>query len=189
MRSWRTLAVSVGVTALAAGLATPAMADGAVKEVQVRDECDQATFDAALFPGACDPKYGGDVTFDELIGELQNDPAGVLAKRDALGWKFNPDDTEVNAGDSLLLTSRGGELHTFTEVPAFGGGCVPELNHLLGLSMHPVCDQDSDGDTQPDWLTTFIGPGESKTLPHMSKGTHHFECLIHPWMRTTVTVR
>jgi plastocyanin len=182
-------AVAAGVIALSAGSVPVALANGGVQEVQVRDECDPATFDQALGPGACDPRFGGDVTFGQLVSKLSTDATDVLAERKALGWRFNPDTTTVKGGDSLSVRSRGGETHTFTEVPAFGGGCVQLVNDLLGLSMNPICSVDGNGDGQPDWLTTAIAPGQTTTIPPLTAKTHYYQCLIHPWMRTTVTAR
>jgi hypothetical protein len=31
-----------------------------------------------------------------------------------------------------------------------------------------------------------MGAGDTLGLGQLSPGTHLFECLIHPWMRTTV---
>lgn len=191
--STRSLLAGAGATAVAAALAAapalPAQAHGGEgRQVQVRDECEHVSFDEALFPGACDPAFGGGVTFGQLLQELQADPAEVLAEREVLGWRFNPDETQAEAGDVLVLTSRGGEGHTFTEVPAFGGGCVEEVNVVMGLGVHPLCAVEEDGMPGPDWLSTFIAPGATMTTPALTEGTHHFECLIHPWMRTTVTV-
>jgi hypothetical protein len=82
----------------------------------------------------------------------------------------------------LQVANRGGEDHTFTEVRAFGGGCVAKLNGILGLP--PV----------PEWSfpglfdSTLVEEGDTLDVPAMAAGVHRFECLIHPWMSTTVTV-
>jgi hypothetical protein len=39
----------------------------------------------------------------------------------------------------MVVANRGGEDQTFTEVGAFGGGCVAPLNAVLGLSPVPEC--------------------------------------------------
>ena len=88
---------------------------------------------------------------------------------------------KLPAGGSLDAVNRGGEGHSFTEVADFGGGCVDEVNALIGLSPVPECGS-------PAWLSTIAGPGGTiKTAP-LASGVHRFECLIHPWMRTTATV-
>jgi plastocyanin len=39
------------------------------------------------------------------------------------------------------------------------------------------------------FATTGVPAGGTSTVPTLSQGTHLFECMIHPWMRTTVVVR
>lgn len=40
-----------------------------------------------------------------------------------------------------MAANVGGEVHTFTEVEEFGGGIVPRLNELAGVSvLHPPVD-------------------------------------------------
>jgi hypothetical protein len=36
---------------------------------------------------------------------------------------------------------------------------------------------------------TRILQGSQLQVTGLSKGTHHFECCIHPWMRVTVEVK
>ena len=88
----------------------------------------------------------------------------------------------LSAGGSIDAYNRGGEAHTFTEVAAFGGGCIEEINALLGLAAVPECDDFAL------FLGTLAGPGEEVETEALSPGVHLFECLIHPWMRTTATV-
>lgn len=57
------------------------VAGGGGEEIAVRDECDQATFDEALFPGACNPRYGGAVTFSESTAELARFGGGCEEQR------------------------------------------------------------------------------------------------------------
>jgi hypothetical protein len=190
MRGWiRKAVLGAGAGALVLAGAPAAGADDGMQRIELRDECDAASFNAVLGPGACDPRYGGDVTFDELVEELTEDPRDVLADRDAKGWRSTPRDAEVDRGERLALRSRGGEAHSFTRVARFGPGCVEELNDLLGLTgLHPVCSVDRNGDRVPDWVTGIVEPGGSRTLPALTRGTHRFECMIHPWMRTTLRV-
>ena len=49
-------------------------------------------------------------------------------------WRFAPSPVTMRVGQRLVATNHGGETHTFTEVEAFGGGIVPELNQLTGLT-------------------------------------------------------
>jgi plastocyanin len=138
-----------------------------------RDNCDPATFDAALGQGACTGT--GNTTFDEFLTELN--PVGFGHHK----WRFNPDDTDIKRSESLRVVNRGGEPHTFTEVDAFGAGCVAELNGPLGLDGPPAADCAA-------LPATLVPAGATTTVAGLSPGTHLFECLIHPWMRTTVHV-
>jgi hypothetical protein len=183
MKLSRRLVLVLGCVAslLASQIGAAMAAD--VRVVRVADRCDPATFNAVLGEGACDPAFGGDVTFDEFIGTLIADPGKVLEQRKAGAWAFSRRDTHVDRGGVVLVESRGGEFHTFTEVAAFGGGCVEELNDLLGLEPADVCED-------PDaFFGSLVAPGASVVLSDLDPGPHNFICLIHPWMRTTVTVR
>jgi plastocyanin len=154
--------------------ATAAWAGADHRRVQILDDCDAESFNAVLGPGSC-VKDGG-VTFDEFIEQL-------LTKGEAPAWRFAPGHLKLNAGGTITASNRGGEFHTFTEVAAFGGGCVPELNELLGLEPVPECDN-------PDIFgTTGVPPRASRTTGPLATGTHRFQCLIHPWQRTTAQAR
>lgn len=71
---------------------------------------------------------------------------------------------------------------TFTEVRAFGGGCVPFLNGILHLTAVPECA------ITGLFGSTLVEQGATLDVTGLAPGIHRFECLIHPWMRTTVTV-
>jgi plastocyanin len=165
----------VSALALALLAASPTTAVSPHRQVQVLDDCDSATFDAALNdPNAC-VKSGG-TTFDEFIGQL-------IAMGQAPAWRFAPAQLNLAAGGAIDAYNRGGEFHTFTEVAAFGGGCIPILNQILGLTAVPEC-----ANAGVLFATTGIAPGGELEGAALSSGTHRFECLIHPWMRTTVVV-
>jgi len=144
--------------------------------VQVRDDCDPATFNAGPPDGPglghiCDGDGG--TTFGEFIGELQ-------ATQRAEKWRFNPD--RMSEPRNILAQNRGGETHSFTRVAQFGGGQVDVLNTLSGNPVPaPECLQPSVG-------PTFIGPGHSLAVNDVAGGDK-FQCCIHPWMRTTVRKR
>ena len=171
-RKARIATVLAGAAVLIAVMASPALAGSAVK---VRDACDPATFNAALGEGACVRDSGGKrVEFEELLaGEID-------------AWSFTRK-ARIDEGDALEVRfDKGGEAHSFTEVAAFGPGCIPELNELLGLpGFAPECA------TFPQRMATeYIGPGvETLSVGNLSAGEHRFMCLIHPWMQSTVTVR
>jgi hypothetical protein len=77
----------------------------------------------------------------------------------------------------------GWRVHTFTEVADFGGGCVQEINDLLGLGPVPECA------TPGIFETTGLPPRASLNTGPLASGTHRFQCLIHPWQRTTAEAR
>jgi hypothetical protein len=122
----RRLATVAGLAALL--LLVPAAGSSATsttRQVQVLDDCDPATFNAAIGPGTC-IKDGG-TTFSEFIAQL-------LAQGRAPAWRFTPEQLRLDPGGVLQANNRGGEDHTFTEVANFGGGCIQALNDLLGLT-------------------------------------------------------
>jgi plastocyanin len=148
---------------------------GGAQKIQVRDSCDAATFNAAIGAGAC--TTNGEVTFQQFQASLNPQDFGDHH------WRFNPDNTTINQGQSLNPFNRGGESHTFTAVAAFGAGCVAGLNTPLGLTGPPVVAD------CPAALAAKLVPGASITVSGLAVGTHRYQCVIHPWMRTTITVR
>ena len=166
----------VGGVAIVAMLITTSVASaGAVhRRVQIHDDCDAESFNAVLGEGAC--VKDGEVTFDEFLAQL-------LAQGEAPAWRFSPAQLKLDAGGTITASNRGGEFHTFSEVAAFGGGCIPELNELLGLQPVPEC---SIADI---FATTGVPPRSSLTTDSLDAGIHRFQCLIHPWQRTTVQAR
>src|SRR5262245_6390321 len=190
-----TVAAAAGCLMAMAWIAAPALADGGnsgpgggggrdggrdgggnVRDVQVRDDCDPTTFNAALGAGAC--VGNGDTTFAQFQAKLNPQDFGDGH------WKFNPDHDTINRTDSLRPFNRGGETHTFTPVAQFGAGCVSALNTPLGLTGPPVV-----ADCQAALANTALHPGDSRTLSNLAPGVHRYECVIHPWMRSTITVR
>lgn len=147
--------------------------------IRSQDDCDPATFNAALGPGTC--VGDGDTTVDEFLGQL-------VGLGEAPKWRFNPDDTHVDAGEDLVVVGEGGELHTFTPVAAFGGGCVPQVNDILGLAPVPECGDLVNG-VPRGFIDTPVPPGGRLVLDDLEPGLHRFQCLIHPWMHAEVTVR
>ena len=123
MRKRALIAGLVGALMLVPTFAGAASASSQHRQVQVLDDCDSASFDAALQdPNAC-VKDGG-TTFEAFIGQL-------VSMGQAPAWRFAPSRLSLSAGGSIDAYSRGGEFHTFTEVAAFGGGCVQILNQIL----------------------------------------------------------
>lgn len=165
------VAAAIGVL----GLAAVASAGPDARQVELLDDCEPVSFNAALMDEEACVKDGG-TTFGEFIDQL-------LAQGRAPAWRFSPGRVKLDAGGAITAVNRGGEFHTFTEVAAFGGGCIAPLNALLGLTPVPEC-----AGFPGIFASTGAPPGgEVHTVP-LGPGVHRFECLIHPWMRTTVTV-
>lgn len=165
--------VLVGL-ALAALAAPTASADGG-REIRIEDKCDPATFNAALGEGAC--VGDGDVTFEELLERVNPEDGGHGA------WRFTREELTVKRGERVRVRNEGGEFHTFTKVLAFGAGIVPELNHALPEGTPPAIPADAQ------FPGPFMAPGDELVLSGLGKGRHLFFCAIHPWMKTTITVR
>jgi hypothetical protein len=153
--------------------ALPAMAlAGETTKIFVMDRCDQESFDAAVGPGTC-VRRGG-VTFDAFAKRLNPQDGGHNA------WKNSRHDVVLTGDQTLTLINTGGEVHTFTEVLNFGAGFVPPLNEAL---------PPGTPDAIPAGPLNFMLPDDTLVLGPLPLGTHLFECLIHPWMRTTVEQR
>lgn len=142
------------------------------RAINIFDACDPDTFNAALGPGTC--TRNGGIQFDNFIDLLRS-----LQSVEA--WHFTPPQATLNVGDVLLAVNRGGETHTFTEVEEFGGGIVPMLNELTGLTeVAPECTQLAPGD--------FIPAGGSSSETEEEEGVEKYQCCIHPWMRAEVRI-
>jgi plastocyanin len=175
----------LGATGLTIGIGAPASAGpgggGNTVEVRALDKCDPATFNAALNdPTACVPvrTERHPLTFLELVQSA--DPVTHLASP---AWTFTRTGFGAKPGDTIRFVNRGGETHTFTEVPAFGPGCVPPVNAFLGYGIDAV--------PVADCGAAFAGAipgGGTATSTVGGSGVHRYICVIHPWMRSTVTV-
>jgi hypothetical protein len=174
MSRWIRIIAGCLVAIAFSAVAVTLTADGGTRTVQIRDDCDPATFNA-------DPPVGpglgaicggdGDTTFGDFIAELQ-------ATQTAEKWRFNPTRTDDTR---LVARNRGGETHTFTPVVEFGGGVVPVLNDLSGNpDVAPEC-----ADGAKFGASVVLSGATSKAIT--AKPGDHFQCCIHPWMRLTVT--
>src|SRR4051812_47683750 len=146
--------------------------------IKVKDACDPVTFNAALGEGACvRDDRGSRVEFEDLIAKLQT-------KGSDWHWRFTHHKVHIDAGESLLVVQdKGGEGHTFGEGGAFAPGGVPEVTRLRGARGAPAGDCSQ-------MQATYVGPGRTSfEVSGLPGGTHRFQCLIHPWMQTTVVVR
>lgn len=153
-------------------------------DMRLRDDCDPATFNAAVGPGTC--VGGGDTTFQAFLAEFT--ATGQVEK-----WRLSDDHPGVDRGTPVSLTNRGGEVHTFTRVAEFGGGFIPILNGRpdgTTLTPAPECAV-ADGVPQPPSADNiFVPAGTTVAGPTLkSRGTVRFQCCIHPWMHTEVTVK
>ena len=154
-------------------------------QVVALDECDPATFNlpSNVGPGFCKnvafgyTGLGYTTAFSQLLSEA------AMGKPDK-NWDFEPDNLTVNEGTPIIAVNQGGEPHTFTEVANFGGGFIPPLNG--GEASVPEC---APGFSSVTVARTRILQGSQLQVAGLSKGVHHFQCCIHPWMRTTVVVK
>jgi len=147
-------------------------------QVVALDECDPATFNAALGADFCkNVALGAFTTFDDLFAEAA---AGTPDPK----WDFEPDILRIKKGTTVTVVDQGGEPHTFTEVAKFGGGFVEPLNG--GEPTVPEC---AGGFSNVAVAKTRILQGSHVEVTGLSKGEHLFECCIHPWMRMKVEVK
>jgi plastocyanin len=155
------------------GAVSAANASG-VQRVELRDDCDATTFNQAIGPGIC--VGSGHTTFRAFIAELTE-------AQTAAAWRNSPDAVGIEVGTPLVVTNRGGETHTFSCVSTFGGGIVPILNQLSGSATPAVpCAPGED--------LHFVAAGTTlDSSISLAPGIYKFQCFIHPWMRTVVTVK
>ena len=187
--------LAVGVASLALA-GTAGASDGGGVAIQSRDACDPAAFPAGL----CNPGdgSGGTVTFAELL-------ATVGQKHSHPAWRFTKDHLTVKRGTPVVAEfGRGGEVHSFTDVTAtgFGPGCVAPLNGLIFETdaLAAMCGAPDATGTGVNLGKILVGspaenipasglfPGQPLTIDTSTRGTRLFQCMIHPWMTTTLTV-
>jgi plastocyanin len=161
----------------------------------LQDRCDPATFNAAGV--ACIARPGGTVPIQTLLGFIGARPAEVLQARNALGWRFQPREANVKAGTTLIAANVGGEIHTFTEVTdtGFVNSCVPQVAPFFAkLLKDPTPAECATLAPGPNSTLVFpVGfpgnPPTTLTSVESDPGVELYQCLIHPWMRLTLTVR
>ncbi|MFL5381080.1 MAG: hypothetical protein ACJ8GN_01015 [Longimicrobiaceae bacterium] len=146
--------------------------------VRLRDDCDPATFNAALGAGTCAHSSGSTgMTLSQFNAEL-------TANHTVAAWNITPATLSVSEGATFTIANTGGETHTYTEVDEFGGGVVPALNAASGnTTVAPECQDGSE------FAASTIHSGMSMEHTFDEEGTEKYQCCIHPWMRQTVTVR
>jgi plastocyanin len=159
--------------------ANPPQDPPSVAQVVALDECDPASFNAALGPDFCkNVTLGAFTTLSDLF-------AKAAAGTPDPNWDFEPDTLHIKKGTTLSVVDQGGEPHTFTEVAHFGGGFIPQLN-APGEDTVPEC---AGGFSNVAVARTRILQGSHIQVAGLSKGSHRFQCCIHPWMRTKVEVK
>ena len=183
LTTWIALVAVAAMHLVAQDRSTPAASEKppALAQVVALDECDPASFNAALGHGFCRNIALGALGFATTLQDLF---AKAAAGTPDPGWDFEPDVVKLREGGTLLVTNQGGEPHTFTEVKQFGGGFIDGLNH--GEATVPEC---AGGFSNVAVAKTRILQGSQSQISGLSEGTHHFQCCIHPWMRTEVHVK
>jgi plastocyanin len=150
-------------------------------QIVALDECDPTTFNSSLGPDFCKNVAIAALGFATTLQDLF---AKAAAGTPDPGWDFEPDTLSIKQGTPLVITNQGGEPHTFTEVKTFGGGFVEGLNNN-----EPTVSECEGGFKSLDVAKTRVIQGSSMKVTGLSKGEHHFQCCIHPWMRMTVNVK
>lgn len=178
MRGRHLVAVSAALAVTALTVATIAWGGASSRQVQMLDNCDGPSFNEAIGPGTC--ARNGGLTFDKFVDRLLENGA-------VESWRFSPEKLAIDAGGTITAVNRGGEDHTFSEVAEFGGGCIEDVNALVGLEPVDECAGFPGPPGIGFFVSTLAGPGDSVTTAPLAAGTHRFLCLIHPWMRATVT--
>jgi hypothetical protein len=175
MRGKRLVALASTGVLCALVAAAVAWAGPSDRQVQILDNCDGPSFNAAVGPGTC--ARNGGLTFDDFVARL-------LADGEVASWRFSPSQLKVEAGGTITAVNGGGEFHTFSPVATFGGGCIAAVNALVGLTPVAECAGFPGG----TFGATGVAPGTSRTTAPLAAGIQRFQCLIHPWQRTTVEV-
>jgi hypothetical protein len=163
-------------------------ADGQVKQMRLLDDCDRATW-AEIAPGFNPCENVGSVSIDEFRAEFADGGHGA--------WWINNRKETIRLADTLHVVSEGGLPHTFTRVSSFGTSPIAgENNNALAGKPAAVPGE--------NFGATFVAPPQhSGAQPNggnfptardvkgsdLGIGTHKFQCFLHPWMQTTVTVR
>jgi len=176
------LGSGIGIATLLAGVVAPAYAaDPPPRRIIFAvDACDGPTFNAQFGAGVCVRNSG--VPLNLFLSQLAR-------LHFAPGWLFAPGLVNANTTDPIQVRNIGGEVHTFTEVEKFGGGFVPELNAILGLTQVSECGSAPNMPAPPSDENHTVLAGGSFTFIEGDAGTHLYQCCIHPWMKAVLTIR
>ena len=173
--------ISILASGFGCNSSTAANDSPGIAQIVALDECDPTTFNAALGEGGTgfchNVALGATTTLADLF-------AKAAAGTPDPNWDFEPDDVTIDQSTVLAVADQGGEPHTFTEVASYGGGFVEGLNH--GQATVPEC---MGGFANLAVARTRITQGSTLNVTNLPKGTHHFQCCIHPWMHLDVDVK
>lgn len=151
--------------------------------VHARDYCDPVSF-ARI--GCGRDASAGFITLSGFNAELSSE-------KSVGAWRFVTSPTKAEEGANVTVSNLGGETHTFTRVKNFGGGFVAGLNAASGNpDPAPECAQMVNGKLVPQPASAdniFLAAGTSATTQVEDGEVAHFQCCIHPWMRTTIDTR
>jgi plastocyanin len=178
-RRYKMRSIGIALTVLVV-FWTIGVSEAKTEKIKILDKCDPTTFNAPMpvgpgFGVICKEDFDGGVTFEEFSELLTPSAFGHPA------WRFNAPYLEIEPHEKVRVTNRGGEDHTFTEVPeTFGGGRIEVLNTALGLKPLDEC--------QDAVKAPVIHPGDSVQIKNLSEGTHYYMCCIHPWMHAIIDV-
>jgi plastocyanin len=181
--SMKKTAIKISLVACCLVFAGAIQPDGPkqIAQIVALDECDPTTFNAAIGPDFCKnvslAVLGYATTIQDLFSKAA---AGTPDPK----WDFEPDTLTINKGTVVSVVDQGGEPHTFTEVKQFGGGFIAGLNS--GEAPVPEC---AAGFNDVAVAKTRIIQGSTSLFTGLSKGTHYFQCCLHPWMRVKVEVK
>jgi plastocyanin len=156
-------------------------------QIVALDECDPTTFNKPtdLPPGQAGvgADFCKNVSLPPFVTKFNDLFDQAKQGKPDPNWDFEPDNVTAMKGAQIVVVNQGGEPHTFTEVKQFGGGFIGDLN-----GGEPTVNECSGGFKNLDVARTRILQGSQLLVNGLSKGEHHFQCCIHPWMRVTVDV-
>ena len=193
MRQLITLAVGIsvvlGLWALGSTTAANAQVNSNNASIAVMDNCDNTSGPFTMLCVAV--PHRSDVGFPEFFSMLFSPLIKSIVGHPS--WRMEPAYLDIREDQTLMISNKGADTHTFTEVANFGGGLVPGLNGApdpadgfppppagtVALVPAPECFAVGPSD--------FLSPGQTKAL-HPTAGTKKYQCCIHPWMRTVVGV-
>lgn len=181
---------------------------GGDRVIELRDDCSNAPdsgFPTCTIPGSTDlEEFREEIRDHEFDGHWKYNPGGVSVQGSTV---------DVDEGGKVVLINKGGQLHTFTRVAAFGGGFLPTIN--VGSPVSAPCTDwcanavpvtecsrgfQADGITPiprgPGPNSFFLNPFPSPSVvlqtgpgTNLPAGTYKYQCCLHPWMRLNLVVK